>query len=70
VNNITNPNSICDNETILAVGYPRSGTTWITRVVAELPECLVKGFFLQPNNKDVAIEGIDRVSNYAVYKGH
>lgn len=55
---------------VLVVGYPKSGNTWLTRLVAELIGCPVKGFFEQPNNPEIAIEGGDRQSNYVVFKGH
>lgn len=50
--------------------HPKSGNTWLTRLVAELISCPVKGFFGQPDNPDVAIEGSNRQSNYIVFKGH
>ncbi|NEO99690.1 MAG: sulfotransferase domain-containing protein [Symploca sp. SIO2E9] len=55
---------------VLVVGYPKSGNTWLTRLVAELINCPVKGFFEQPNNPEISIEGSTRQSNYVVFKGH
>lgn len=55
---------------VLVVRYPKSGNTWLTRLVAELISCPVKGFFGQPNNPEIAIEGSNRQSNYIVFKGH
>ncbi|NES69172.1 MAG: sulfotransferase domain-containing protein [Okeania sp. SIO2D1] len=42
----------------------------MTRLVAELISCPVKGFFGQPDNPEIAIEGSNRQSNYLVFKGH
>lgn len=55
---------------ILVVGYPKSGNTWLTRLIAELISCPVKGFFGAPKHPEMAIEGSDRRSPYVVYKGH
>ncbi len=55
---------------VLVVGYPKSGNTWLTRLVAELLDCPVGGFWNQPDNLEIAIEGKDRKSNFTVYKGH
>ncbi len=55
---------------ILIVGYPKSGNTWLCRLVAELVDCPYHGFLGQPNAPDIGIEGDDRVSRYAVFKGH
>ena len=57
-------------ETIIVVGYPKSGNTWMARLVGELLQCPVRGFWGQPENPDVAIEGLDRESDYQVFKGH
>lgn len=54
---------------IIVSGYPKSGNTWLTRLVAELVDCPVKGFF-NSNHNEMAIEGGDRVSDYACYKSH
>lgn len=59
-----------DIQEVLVVGYPKSGNTWLTRLVAELIACPVKGFFEQPNNPEISIEGGDRQSSYVVFKGH
>ena len=54
---------------VLIVGYPKSGCTWATRLVAELIGCPVAGFW-QSEKKEIAIEGEDRVSDYRCYKSH
>ncbi|PIE34919.1 hypothetical protein CSA56_06270 [candidate division KSB3 bacterium] len=59
-----------EKEALLVVGYPKSGNTWLTRLVAELIECPVQGFFDEPENPEMAIEGQERISDYVVFKGH
>ena len=54
---------------VLVVGYPKSGCTWATRLVAELIGCPVAGFW-QRERKEIAIEGEDRISAYRCYKSH
>ena len=54
---------------IIIVGYPKSGCTWATRLVAELVGCPVAGFW-RSDKKEIAIEGEDRVSNFRCYKSH
>jgi hypothetical protein len=55
---------------IIIVGYPKSGNTWITRLVADVICCPVAGFWNDPTNKDIAIEGAERSSPHRVYKSH
>ncbi|MEO6970701.1 MAG: sulfotransferase domain-containing protein [Chthoniobacterales bacterium] len=54
---------------IIVVGYPKSGCTWATRLVAELVGCPVGGFW-QSEKKEIASEGEDRVSDFRCYKSH
>jgi hypothetical protein len=55
---------------VLVVGYPKSGNTWLTRLVAELLGAPVEGFWKEPSSREMAVEGTDRVSDFQVYKGH
>ena len=55
---------------IVVVGYPKSGNTWATRLVAQLLDCPVRGFLGEPENEEIAIEGSDRISEYEVFKAH
>ena len=57
-------------KTILITGYPKSGNTWLTRLIAELLDSPVKGFYQQPKHNELAIEGQERQGNYVIYKGH
>ena len=54
---------------IIVVGYPKSGCTWATRLIAELVGCPVAGFW-QRGKKEIAVEGEERISDFRVYKSH
>lgn len=54
---------------IIVAGYPKSGCTWATRLVAELIGCPVAGFW-KSEKDEIAIEGQDRVSEFRVFKSH
>jgi hypothetical protein len=54
---------------IIVAGYPKSGCTWATRLVAELVGCPVAGFWKSGKN-EIAIEGANRVSDFRCYKSH
>lgn len=56
---------------ILVCGYPKSGNTWLTRLVAELVGCPVSGLWMAPRHaSEWAIEGQARVSDYECFKAH
>lgn len=55
---------------VVVVGYPKSGNTWATRLVAEVLGAPSVGFFGAPKQKEVASEGADRESPYQVFKSH
>lgn len=55
---------------ILVVGYPKSGNTWLTRLTAELLVAPVVGFWNELHRPEIAVEGLRRISDFAVYKGH
>lgn len=56
---------------VVCVGYPKSGTTWLTRLTAELIGCPVEGFWGEPENDGSPTkEGKDRTSEFRCYKAH
>lgn len=55
---------------IVVCGYPKSGTTWLSRLVAELVECPLQGNWGFPEQQAQDVEGLQRISEYACYKSH
>ena len=55
---------------VIIVGYPKSGTNWITRLVAELLCCPIEGNWGFDDPRQTTIESIDRISEFACFKSH
>lgn len=54
---------------VVVTGYPKSGNTWATRLVAELIGCPVVGFW-NSRKSEIAREGLERNSAYLCHKAH
>jgi hypothetical protein len=56
---------------VVICGYPKSGNTWITRLVADMLDCPVVGYLNGARaHAEEASEGHHRVSDHEVYKSH
>jgi hypothetical protein len=55
---------------IIVAGYPKSGNTWATRLVAEVIGCPVGGSWKRNTIDALEIEGQERNSDNVVYKSH
>ncbi|QDG76855.1 sulfotransferase domain-containing protein [Labrenzia sp. PHM005] len=55
---------------IVVAGYPKSGNTWLCRLVAEILDCPVGGYAGLPDPNEIAIEGEERKSRQYVLKSH
>ena len=54
---------------IIIVGYPKSGTVWVTRLISGLLDAPIVGFWKEPNNANL-IEHLERKSKFEVYHSH
>ena len=57
-------------EKIVVAGYPKSGTTWVCRLLGQLLGCPVRGRLGDPDRNAVQNEGLDRDSSLQVLKSH
>lgn len=55
---------------LVIAGYPKSGNTWLTRLVAQTLDSPSIGYFGKPNLSDTSTEGLNRTGHYRVYKSH
>jgi len=54
---------------VIILGYPKSGTTWLTRLTADLLNSPINGF-LYSDHSDLIIDGKEREGEYEIFKGH
>lgn len=57
-------------KTIYVAGYPRSGTTWLTRLLGDALNCPTGGPLPKDDEIEPATEGRNRPGLYVVRKGH
>lgn len=59
-----------DKIPIYVAGYPKSGCTWLTRLLGDALDSPTGGCMPKEDHKELATEGQDRPGPYIVRKGH
>ncbi len=59
-----------NRQVVIVSGYPKSGNTWLTRLLADVLNCPAGGSHSSEDEKEIASEGWDRPAPYIVRKGH
>jgi len=54
---------------VVICGYPKSGTTWLTRLLSECMLCPSAGYW-DVDSKSISTEGLERASKFVCYKSH
>lgn len=57
-------------QTIIISAYPKSGSSWLTRLLADTLNCPSAGSHPSQDKREIASEGWDRSGDYIVRKGH
>ena len=57
-------------QVIYVSSWPKSGSTWLTRLLGDVLNSPTGGCMPEQDTKEVATEGQDRSGNYIVRKGH
>ncbi len=57
-------------QNIIVAGYPKSGTTWLSRLVAELVSCPLQGDWGFEELDAPYKEGLEKESKFQVFKSH
>lgn len=55
---------------IFVAAYPKSGSTWLTRLLADILNCPAGGSYPSEDDKELASEGWERPEPIVVRKGH
>jgi hypothetical protein len=55
---------------IYVCGHPKSGNTWLTRLLGSVLNSPTGGCMPSQDGKEIATEGQDRTGNYFIRKGH
>lgn len=59
-----------DRQLIYVTGWPKSGCTWLTRLLGDVLDCPTGGTIAGKDHKELAAEGWDRPAPYVVRKAH
>lgn len=57
-------------QVIFVSGYPKSGSTWLTRLLGDIFDSPTGGCMPEEDHKEIATEGQNRPGNYIIRKGH
>jgi hypothetical protein len=55
---------------ILVVGFPKTGTSWLCRLLGDILDSPVGAIYKSASNKAVATEGQNRTGDYYIGQGH
>ncbi|MEE9573004.1 MAG: sulfotransferase domain-containing protein [Candidatus Neomarinimicrobiota bacterium] len=59
-----------NKQTIIVSAFPKSGSTWLTRLLADILNCPSAGSHSSQDKQEIASEGWDRSGDFIVRKGH